>query len=261
MAEAEEKSSSLIRYLISQRKMAKANPTSHQMKRGLESIFHRAQEKLGKMVHLGETVQEIVPEGKQVRIITGDGEYKTDTLYLTSPAYVSARLLQKNCPESSKILNQIEYAPVITVHVRISREEVFPFNGFGILLPSSEKRQILGVLWNSTTFPSLFPDRKYHYLTIYVGGVLNKGITEADEAVIRQRVADEVTDLFKLKKSPEIIHIRRHPQAIPQYNLGYGKLLRSLLDSLKNYPHIKLAGNYIGGTSLPKVVAYAASLT
>ena len=262
MAAAEAQCNSLIRYLISQRKTAKASPESYELKRGLESLFHRAAERIGKeRLHLSEETMEIVADGGKMRAITTRGDYEAGTLYLTVPSYVAASLLKRGgFQDLSRTLSRIDYAPVVTVHLRLPRSEKYPFDGFGVLLPSMEKRRILGVLWNSSVFPSLFADKDHHYLTVYAGGVRNRQLVEADEKVIRSTVSEEVKDLFSLVADPEVLHLRRHLRAIPQYVLGYGKILKSIRDSLSRVPSLKLVGNYLGGVSMPKTVAHAATL-
>lgn len=258
MFEAEKKCPSLIRYLMRERKTAKSTPQSYQLKRGLESIFHEARLKIGEeKIRFSEKVVEIVSEGASIKVMTDRGEYQAKTLYLTTPAYIAAPCLRRALPQASRALEQIHYAPVATAHLKVSKEESFPFDGFGILLPSLEKRKILGVLWNSSTFPPLFPDKSHHYITVYVGGMRNPDLVQADESRLREIICQEVQELFSLKDIPTFIQLKRHPRAIPQYRLGYGKIVEALNDSLASYPSLKLAGNYLGGISIPKTVAYA----
>ncbi|MBI1909475.1 MAG: protoporphyrinogen oxidase [Deltaproteobacteria bacterium] len=258
MAEAEGKSESLLRYLISQRKTARTTPQSYQLKNGLESIFHRFLKQVGdEKIRLSEKVQEISPDGNKFRVVTDKAEYETSRLYLTTPAYVSAPLLKKNFAGLAAPLSAIDYAPVITIHLKVPQSENYPFDGFGILIPSSEERKILGVLWNSGSFPSLFPDKRHHYLTVYAGGARQRELVQEDENRVKAIILNEVQQIFDLRAEPILIHLRRHHQAIPQYNLGYGKILKALEENLKNCPNLKLAGNYIGGISMPKTVTSA----
>jgi len=261
MAAAERQCRSLIRYLLSQRKTAKAVPKSYELKQGLESLFHRAQERLGaERFRFGEEILEMAPERSGVKVLTNRGAYEAGTAYLTVPAYAAAPILKKNFSDLAEDLSRIDYAPVVTVHLRVPRSESFPFDGFGVLIPSMEKRRVLGVLWNSSVFPSLFPDRDHHYVTVYAGGVRDRKIVDAEESAIRSLVSDEVKDLFSLRESPSVLQLRRHLRAIPQYVLGYGKILHSIRGHLSRLPSLKLAGNYLGGVSMPKTVAQAAGL-
>lgn len=258
MAEAEEKSPSLLRYLLSQRKMMKTDPRLYQLKGGLESIFRSAREKIsGERIHLNEEVVTLAVDGKKMRVVTDCAEYEADRVYLTSPAYVASSILEKGFSQISAELKKVDYAPVITAHLRVSREEKFPFQGFGLLIPSEEQRQILGALWNSSSFPFHFHDDRHHYLTIYAGGAKNRKLIDLDDEVVRNMIAGEVENIFGLSRGVEFLHLRRHRQAIPQYVLGYGGILGRIQDLLSTVPGLKLGGNYLGGVSLSKTVTHA----
>lgn len=258
MARAEVLSGSLLRYLIGQKKTANTSPQVHQLKRGLESIFIRAREQLPtESIHLEKVVQEIVPEKKGVTVVTNKGKYQTKRLFLASPAYAVAVMVQKHLPELATTLRQIEYAPVVTAHLQVAKREKYPFAGFGLLIPSKEKRKILGVLWNSSTFPPLFHDPDHHYLTVYAGGTRHPETVQLAGERLRELIGSEVQKIFALKEEPKILHMRRHERAIPQYNLGYGKILTGLKAALVLTPQIQLAGNYIGGISMPDTVSTA----
>ncbi|MBI4412121.1 MAG: protoporphyrinogen oxidase [Deltaproteobacteria bacterium] len=261
MAQAEARSPSLIRYLLSQRKMMKTDPRLYQLKGGLESIFRSAREKVGgERIHLNEGVVTLAVDGKKMRVVTDRAEYEADRVYLTSPAYVASSILEKDFPQISAELKKVDYAPVITAHLRVHREEPFPFQGFGLLIPSEEQRQILGTLWNSSSFPFQFHDDRHHYLTVYAGGAKNRKLIDLDDAVIHDLIAGEVENIFGLRRGVEFLHLRRHAQAIPQYILGYGGILGRIQELLSTVPGLKLGGNYLGGISLSKTVTHAAGL-
>ncbi len=260
MSQAEIDSGSLLRYLIGRKKLHKTSPQIYQLKQGLESIFIRAREQLpAHALHFSELPLEIIPDSSGVKVVTDRRTYHAQQLYLTVPAYIAAQLLKKSIPELS-VLEQIHYAPVITAHLRVTRSESYPFAGFGMLIPSLENRAILGVLWNSSSFPELFRNQRYHYLTVYAGGMHHPDQVDLSAEQLRSLIHQEVRRLFHLKESPEILHMRRHPQAIPQYELGYGKIIEKTERALAPYPAIRLAGNYLGGISMPDTVAHAAAL-
>jgi protoporphyrinogen/coproporphyrinogen III oxidase len=261
MHEAEKKSSSLIRHLIQKRKSSRASPKTFQLEGGLETLFKNCDRILGKgRVHLSEPVTNIKRSSSGYNVQTEKKTYYAENVYLSSPAYIAAEILRASFPDLSKALNKIEYAPVISAHVKISKIEKMQFNGYGILIPSSEKRNILGVLWNSSTFPTQFQDKEHHYMTVFVGGVLNRAMMDLSEAKLKESIADELINLFNLKSKPELLHIRRHERAIPQFNLGYGEILKSIHLELEKYSGLQLAGNYMGGLSIAKTVTQAMNL-
>lgn len=258
MAEAEKKERSLIRYLVKGRKMEKTTPKTYQLKNGLESIFEKALNILGpETCHLSEPVLSFKKNGHSFEVVTEQGTYHADSVTCATPAYQTAAIVKKEMSHLASFLEQIDYAPVVTVHLKVCRKESFDFKGYGILIPSSEKRPILGCLWNSETFPSLFQDKQNHYLTVFLGGALNPAVTRRSEDEIKKIVKGEAFSLFNLKEAPEILAVRCHERAIPQFNLGYGNILAGIEAELQKSPGLRLVGNYISGISLAKTVAGA----
>jgi oxygen-dependent protoporphyrinogen oxidase len=261
MAQAQEQSSSLIRHLISTQKTGRVAPRTLQLQQGIESLFGRAAEKIGKeKIVLNAPVRAVVPSVDSCRVLTDAGEYRTEKLYLTLPAYALHPLLEGDLPELSERLALIDYTPVVVAHLKISRKENFPFDGFGILLPPVENRRLLGVLWNSSVFPQLYRDQKNHYLTVFAGGAYRRDLAGFDDTVIIKMIREEVIDLFDLQGEPAVVHFRKQVRAIPQYHLGYHKILDGLKEASVKYPPLRFAGNYVGGVSMPKTVAHAMSL-
>ncbi|MDO8643647.1 MAG: protoporphyrinogen oxidase, partial [bacterium] len=262
MAAAEEQSSSLIRHLIRKRKTQKVAPQIFQLQGGLSSLFQKACEVFGpEKVHLSETVLSIHPEKNRCLVKTDKGAYEAPTVYLTAPAYKASSLLKSSVPMLAEILEKIDYVPIVTLHIRVQRVATGGiFNGFGILIPSKEQRKILGALCPSSTFPSLFPDKEHHYLTVYMGGARERGILQRSDEDLQKTAMSEIQSIFKLKEAPEFLQLKRYPRAIPQYNLGYLKILDSIQQEIKSFPSLKLAGNYLGGISIPKTVTHALHL-
>lgn len=261
MVAAEAKSSSLLRYLIREKKQGAAVPRSYQLQGGLQRLFHRALSCWGEAaIHCGDPVLEISPLERGVSLRTASALYRCERVYLTAPAYGAATLLRAHFQELSELLEKVEYPQVALAHVKVSRAEAYPFDGFGLLIPSSEGRPVLGTLWNSTIFPQLFPDKAHHYLTVYCGGARAPETVQYSDDVLAKNITAELMALFNLKQSPTLIHLRRHPHAIPQYTLQYSLLKQALLQALQRYPRLHLAGNYMGGISMPDTVAYGAAL-
>jgi len=261
MAEAEARSSSLIRHLFRNRRSGRVAPKTYQLKGGLGTLVERASGLLGEeRFHRGEAVREIVSERGSLTAVTERDRYLAETIYLTSPAPAAAKILERHFGALSRELLRIEYAPLVSIHLRVSRREKYPFDGFGLLIPSCEQKKILGVLWHSSIFPDLFPDKGHHYLGIYAGGVRHPEVVEDSEERLRDLVLKEVQRFFSLRVTPEFLHLRRHRQAIPQYQLGYGVILQRIREELSRFPSLRLAGNYLEGVSLSKTAAQAMSV-
>ena len=70
-------------------------------------------------------------------------------------------------------------------------------------------------------------------------------------------VSSELKDIMKIEGEPEFIHISRWERAIPQYNMGYGEVLKAFDEFESQNPGIYLCANYRGGISVADCVMSA----
>jgi len=126
---------------------------------------------------------------------------------------------------------------------------VRPLDGFGFLIPEIEKRQILGSIWSSTIFPGRAPEGHVAFTT-FVGGTRQPQNTEMNDSSLQQLVYNELNDLVGLKNKPVFVRIKTWPLAIPQYNVGYGKVQDLFNDLEEEFPGLFVAGNIRKGISV-----------
>lgn len=140
--------------------------------------------------------------------------------------------------------------PVTTCAVAYAREDVaHPLDGFGMLAPGREKREILGVLFDSSLFPDRAPDGKV-LLSAFLGGVRYPDQARLDTQALLETVARECRDLLGAKGEPQFYKTTYWSRAIPQYNVGYLQIA-SLLDDLEdNNRGLGFAGNARDGVSV-----------
>jgi oxygen-dependent protoporphyrinogen oxidase len=124
-----------------------------------------------------------------------------------------------------------------------------PLDGFGVLVPECEKRKILGALFPSSLFTGRAPEDEV-LLTIFVGGERQPEYAVPDTDAVLATVLPELKAMLGVSHQPTFVHHKHWPRAIPQYKLGYGKLLAQMDTVEANYPGLKLAGNYRDGISL-----------
>ncbi|MDY6765000.1 MAG: FAD-dependent oxidoreductase, partial [Halobacteria archaeon] len=102
---------------------------------------------------------------------TTRGEEEVDTVVITTPADVTAGLLEEIDPESSRKLESINYNPLVYVHLYSECD----LEGFGYQVQWDEDYNTLGVTWNASMF-----DRKGVY-TCFLGGAKNPGLVDKAE--------------------------------------------------------------------------------
>jgi protoporphyrinogen oxidase len=171
-------------------------------------------------------------------------------LALCVPAGQASKLLAYSCPESSALLAGVAYAPLISVTVVAYNEqfESLP-HGTGLLVPPSEQRDILGVLFCSSSFPAISSDSNRVVLRVMLGGSSRPELLKLAEDEIGELVARQLRQLFGFRPlATDVMRCYYWPQAIPIYSPE----LLSCWDALPwiRTPGRVLFGNYTGKVSV-----------
>ncbi len=190
--------------------------------------------------------------------IEGAGVLETVTarsVIIATPAYAAADLIESLDTAAAEALRAIPYAPVAVVHLGFRRDQLSrELNGFGVLAPSSERRQFLGILWGSSLFPHVAPADRALTITL-VGGAIRPELAEqSDEALIESAIRDN-QQVLGISGHPLLTHVTRWRYAIPQYTFGHLERIATLERLEQRWPTLQLTGSYRGGVGVPKAWA------
>jgi protoporphyrinogen/coproporphyrinogen III oxidase len=118
------------------------------------------------------------------------------------------------------------------------------------LIPSKEKRDVLGVLYMSTLFENRAPEGGA-LLTIFMGGIRNEKLATEPDDKIKEVVKREITDLMQLPEfEPDLFKITRYDYAIPQYEVNSGERFETIARIENQYPGLILGGNMRDGIGM-----------
>ena len=182
---------------------------------------------------------------------------EADSLCLALPAPRAARVLASHAPELSQELMTIPYEFAATVNLAARANEIpRPLTGFGVVVPASERRRILGCTFSSVKFSGRAPHATV-LLRAFVGGALHHGVEALDDQALEQLVRDDLRDLLGLRAVPSLVSIARHRYAMPQYVIGHLERVASIESHTRRYPGLFLTGNGYRGIGLPECVHQA----
>jgi oxygen-dependent protoporphyrinogen oxidase len=139
---------------------------------------------------------------------------------------------------------------------RIGARQRPGLDGFGFLIPSREKRGILGTVFDSNVFPNRAPAGKALLRTLVGGARAPQRAEQADEALLAGVLGD-LRDILGVRDEPEFVSIYRHERAIPQYLVGHARRLEVIDEELRRFPRLVLSGNAFRGVSLNDCVLNA----
>ncbi|MFT3751849.1 MAG: protoporphyrinogen oxidase [Paludibacter sp.] len=151
--------------------------------------------------------------------------------------------------EMAKI-DSLLYTKVIEVAIGWKKWSGEKLDGFGGLIPSLEKRDILGVLYMSSLFENRAPEGGA-LVSVFMGGVSRQDLMLLNEEGVRNIVERECKDLLNLKTfEPDLFRIMRHNWAIPQYGVESGERFATVEMLEKQYPGLQIGGNLRGGIGM-----------
>jgi len=170
---------------------------------------------------------------------------------LAVPAYHAAEILSEMYPDLAAILGAVEYAPIVIATTSIPLNSLSsPLQGFGFLVPQSERMAILGTIFNSLLFSGRAPEDRL-LLTSFLGGMTKPEVFDWPDERIWDSVGTELKRLLKTSIRPEPVAIFRHRRAIPQYNIGHRERVDALAAQLAKTPGLFVSGNFLHGVSVP----------
>jgi oxygen-dependent protoporphyrinogen oxidase len=249
----------LIGSLRAKAEKADANfPRTFSFRNGIQTLIDKLLEKLGENVKINTSVLSVekTADGKFV-IKTALEKDVFDALIISTPAAAAADLIESLDAELSEELKKVFYPPIAMVFFGMKKEKIaFNFDGFGFLIPSLERRKILGTIWNSAVFENRAPDG-YHLFTTFVGGARNAELFENSDEQLIETAFEELQSIVGLREKPEFTHVKRWRKAIPQYNLGYEKVENGIANFEAKNKGIYFCSNFYKGISVGDCVKNA----
>ena len=213
---------------------------------------------LGSRVRVNSPVEAVSRSSGQFQVHLGDGSTEAfDSVILAAPAYAQARILGELAPGIADLLDGIFYPPLTVVCMGYREEDMGGrMDGFGFLVPSREKRGILGTVADSNVFPGRAPEGRVLLRTM-VGGARVPELAEQSDRQLLDRIQSDLRDIMGLAAEPEFVSIYRHEKAIPQYLVGHASRLEGIDQELERFPGLVMTGNAFRGVSLNDCVSNA----
>lgn len=204
--------------------------------------------------------EKIITEA-ETQVLSYDGElyhleingvkYSCKKLVLACKAYQAADLLAAIKPGLAESLNQIEYADIeltaLSLKKDFLRDEAHSvLDAFGFINADSSLNT-LGVIFSSQLFEERRLEDEFLFTSFGRGHASHSGAAEELKTILQAYASTDLkTKDFKLVNQLSL------SRAIPQYNIGYSKILRAIESELDS--NLVLIGNYIGGVSLKDTI-------
>jgi len=221
---------------------------------GIEYLTNSLTQALGERVKLSSRATRI-EEGDENFLVAydsheGPGALEADAVVTATPAYTTGELLSYLDSEMASRAGEIPYTKLALVCLGYERGEVeHDLQGFGFLVPHEENKTILGCLWDSSMFDHRAPEGKA-LLRVMVGGARAEEKALLDDEELLSAIKSDLEDTMGITAEPEFVRIFRHRKAIPQYNLGHGKVVKALEEKMEEHRGLFITGNAYRGVGI-----------
>lgn len=225
-------------------------------RRGMGSLVARLAGELQGFaeVEKGEA-KAVAPNDNGWSVSLTDGRrLQSRAFVLACPAHVSATLLLASYPRLSTELAAIPYSSAILVTLLFEKSSFrHALNGFGFLVPRSERETIAAATWINTKFPSRVAPGTVAIRTFIVDPEASRVKNTPTEELVKKCV-DDLKKLMNLQQGPVRSLVNRWPNSMPQYVVGHGARVERIKDLARSVPGLYLASNYFDGVGIPDCI-------
>jgi oxygen-dependent protoporphyrinogen oxidase len=254
-----------IKAMKARRREGGGPPKMLSFDRGMRVLTDALARKLGDNVLVEAACRGLVRDGDGWQVAFERGGERMQigarAVVVATPAAVAAGLVEPFDAGLATNLKTLPYAPVASVFLGYEREAVsHPLDGFGFLVPSCERRDILGTIFSSSLFPGRAPEGKVA-LTVFAGGVRRPEVVDMSDEDIVAMVTRETDLLLGIPGAPVEVRVSRWRSAIPQFVPGHEKTMERLRGISGVVPGLYFASNYAAGISVADCLDTAARVS
>ncbi len=199
----------------------------------------------------------------QITYTTVEGQQTliANKVITTTGAYTLPSLLPFIPKEKMEQVSNLHYAPVVQASVGFRNTGGLRFEAFGGLVPSCEKKDVLGILFPAACFAGRAPEGGALF-SFFIGGVKHANLTTWPEDELEALIRHELHAMLKFPEEagPDMIRIFRHEHAIPQYEQNSGIRFATIAELEASYPGLILAGNLKGGIGMADRIRQATEI-
>ncbi|MBS4166267.1 Protoporphyrinogen oxidase [Neochlamydia sp. AcF65] len=230
-------------------------------KEGMQTLSNALAQNLHESILHEQEVTELNFQKKGIELGLAQGKTLwADQVYSTLPPASLAALIRPHHLPLANLLSSIANASIAVVGLGY-KQKLLTSKGFGYLIPSKEKEEILGMVWDSCIFPQQSLHSLETRLTVMIGGTRMSDFSQRKESDFLNSALKAISNHLQFHAAPDVVDIHLAQNAIPQYLIGHEQkkmLIGKYLQELS--PHLQLLGSAFNGVSVNDCIAQAYSM-
>jgi oxygen-dependent protoporphyrinogen oxidase len=225
-------------------------------KRGMQTLTDALASKLGSRILFQHQVLgvESQPDAFRLRLASGESIVTEQVIFACSPA-VTSELLANMDRTLSGELASIPLGSTATAAYAWPRSAIpHALNGFGFVVPTIEKRNIIASTWASKKFAGRAPEG-YALIRVFFGGEAQTELLSRSEAELCELGRRELAALIGVTRPPLFVAFSRQTRAMPKYIVGHRERVQRIEARVNALFGIHIAGNALYGVGIPDAIA------
>ena len=202
-----------------------------------------------------ETAVLSIKKSEKRWLVSSDrGEEEFDAVVLSTRADTAGLLLSDVDPQLELRLSGVRYVSSVVATLVFWEKDFRGLpDGLGIIIPSTEKMNLLACSLYSSKFPEKSGSGKV-VVRCFLGGELNPDAVLCGEEEIKAVLKEELARIFGFDNNPTEIYIKRYPMSMPRFGLGHEEEISAVMHRLSRHSGLALCGAAYLGVGIPDCV-------
>jgi oxygen-dependent protoporphyrinogen oxidase len=223
---------------------------------GMAELVNGLEERLaGITIVRGTTVESIRRHKGAYHVEGADGvHHEADSVILATPAHETLRLFQPMDPGMQELLGLIPFASTVVIHLGYRRADVaHPLDGYGYLIPSVERSDLVACTWISQKWEGRAPDERV-LLRLFAGRFGRRDLLGKSDDALFALARGELSATLGITAVPVLRRLHRWDMGMPQYTVGHVRRKEAIRARAASFPGLFLAGSSYGGVGIPQCI-------
>jgi oxygen-dependent protoporphyrinogen oxidase len=207
-------------------------------------------------VRCGVAAAAVERDAAGYRVSLEDGTtIVADHVILATPAFVSARLVDRLDPELARELREIPFVSTATVSLAFAASAITrQLQGYGYVSPRAEGGPVVACTVTSNKFPDRVPPGGV-LIRFFIGRAGLEDVVEQPESVLVDIARAELAQVLGVTAVPAFTRVFRWHNSMPQYVVGHPARLARLEQLRSAHPGLQLAGASYRGVGIPDCIS------
>ncbi len=261
--EMEIKYGSLLKAMAARRLNAQAQVSGARyslfvsFKKGMQTLAEALTSKIpAESMWLQSPVESLKPTDKGTWEIEANGRTQgVDAVVLAIQPSKMRPLIGQLDKEWDKLLSGIPAHDSATLNLGFRRQDVdHPLNGFGFVVPSREKKLIVGCTFASQKFEDRAAEGNV-LLRVFLGLVAVQKLRAEGESYLIEKILEELNPILNLRDQPIARHLAIYNASMSYFRPGHLSQASRMEQKASEFKGLYLAGNGLRGVGIPDTIA------